>query len=107
MQVLPSFENLFSATGYLGEAPNINHNYDNGYEVFSGSPYAYFNGTQINHDSTSSTYLSGFSANASDVLAYAYVQPTSGTNAFWGLDSSAFETRAWFTGTSYQADWIG
>ena len=29
MQVFPEFENLFSATGYLGEASYINPNYDN------------------------------------------------------------------------------
>ena len=40
MQVLPSFENLFSATGYLGEAPELSTIYaqnDNGRFVFSSS----------------------------------------------------------------------
>ena len=43
MQVFPEFENLFSANGYLGEAPQLSSNYaeyDNGIHVFT----AYFNG---------------------------------------------------------------
>ena len=45
MQVLPSFENLFSATGYLGQAPifgqpRVN---DNGYLVFQGQNSFYDN----------------------------------------------------------------
>jgi hypothetical protein len=38
MLILPSFENLFSATGYLGEAPQLSSvygNYDNGKKVFN------------------------------------------------------------------------
>ena len=38
MQVLPSFENVFSTTGYLGEAPELSSvygNYDNGKKVFN------------------------------------------------------------------------
>ena len=49
MQVLPSFENLFSATGYLGEAPQLSviyGQYDNGANVF---PFYYnFKGNALN-----------------------------------------------------------
>ncbi len=53
MQVLPSFENLFSATGYLGEAPQISSvygEYFNAPEVFGNdtSPNAWdFAGTTL------------------------------------------------------------
>ena len=53
MQVLPSFENLFSATGYLGEAPQLSSvygEYFNAYRVFgnSSSPNAWdFAGTSL------------------------------------------------------------
>jgi hypothetical protein len=45
MQVLPSYRNLFNATGYLGHAPVFNQTRidDNGYLVFSGNPDAYYN----------------------------------------------------------------
>ena len=48
MQVLPSFENLFSATGYLGEAPQLSTTYagyDNGKYVFN--EYWNFAGTSL------------------------------------------------------------
>ena len=55
MQVLPEFENLFSVTGYLGEAPQLSSTYaeyDNGYYVFvKGIPqgfYQNFAGTSLN-----------------------------------------------------------
>ena len=51
MQVLPSFENLFGATGYLGEAPQLSSTYaeyDNGRYVFP----VYFN----LHNSTTSGF---------------------------------------------------
>ena len=48
MQVLPSFENLFSANGYLGEAPELSSTYaeyDNGKNVFNY--YTNFAGTSL------------------------------------------------------------
>ena len=48
MQVLPSFENLFSANGYLGEAPELSPTYaqyDNGIYVFNY--YENFVGTSL------------------------------------------------------------
>ncbi|MHB8553896.1 MAG: hypothetical protein ACYDAO_09985, partial [Thermoplasmataceae archaeon] len=45
MEVYPQSVNLLNATGYLGEAPNINRAKDNGYSVFdtSGAFYENFN----------------------------------------------------------------
>ena len=45
MMILPSFENLFSANGYLGHAPVFKQPRidDNGYLVFSGNPNVYYN----------------------------------------------------------------
>ena len=50
MQVLPSFENLFSATGYLGEAPELSSIYNssnNAMQVF-GDGY-FFTGTTLSN----------------------------------------------------------
>ena len=51
MQVLPSFENLFSATGYLGEAPQLSSiyaEYDNGIYVFGqGNYYNFISSSQL------------------------------------------------------------
>ncbi|MEM3846313.1 MAG: hypothetical protein QXU98_11520, partial [Candidatus Parvarchaeota archaeon] len=60
MNVYPSFENLFSATGYLGEAPQLSPTYaeyDNGADVFPF--YDNFAGTTLNSDWT---VLSGITA---------------------------------------------
>ena len=49
MQVFPEFENLFSSTGYLGEAPQLSSSYaeyDNGKYVFNF--YDNFAGTSLN-----------------------------------------------------------
>ncbi|MEM3859571.1 MAG: hypothetical protein QW478_09230, partial [Candidatus Micrarchaeaceae archaeon] len=49
LNVYPSFENLFSATGYLGEAPQLSATYgeyDNGADVFNF--YDNFAGTTLN-----------------------------------------------------------
>ena len=51
MQVLPSYENLFNATGYLGEAPQLSSTYaeyDNGVNVFNF--YDNFAGTALKSD---------------------------------------------------------
>ena len=63
MQVLPYYENLFSANGYLGEAPQLSltyAEYDNGINVFlyywnfSGTNFP--SGWHISQTSTNSTY---------------------------------------------------
>ena len=57
MQVFPSFENLFNANGYLGEAPQLSTTYaqyDNGISVFGEGKY---------YDFTSSSQLSGWTDN--------------------------------------------
>ena len=55
MQVLPSFENLFSANGYLGKA---NTTTDNGWKVFPVyfSPYSLEDGLSETYNEPSSTY---------------------------------------------------
>ena len=58
MQVLPSFENLFSATGYIEQAPQLSQayaEYDNGANVFTA--YSNFVGTNLPSDFTS--YIAG------------------------------------------------
>ena len=85
MQVLPSFENLFSATGYLGEAPQLSSTYgeyDNGKDIFpiyynfatntgnllvpSGAIYSINNGLNYSSNTTvlsSNALLTPFSPN--------------------------------------------
>ena len=68
MQVLPSFENLFSVTGYLGEAPQLSSTYaeyDNGKYVFKYYDN-FLNGSGLSiYSGTSAVFNDGLELNGS------------------------------------------
>ena len=116
MQVLSSFENLFSATGYLGEASQISSTYakyDNGKYVFpvyynfintteasgwAGENYIINNGLSWNVNSTTRFYISSplFIYNQNSSIAEEYAKST-----LWQLDFTASSTVAG------SIDWAG
>ena len=67
MQVLPEFENLFSANGYLGEAPQLSSayaEYDNGKIVFGNQNDPLYSGSLYwNFSNSANSYYGGSTTN--------------------------------------------
>jgi hypothetical protein len=107
MQVLPSFENLFSATGYLGEAPQLSSTYaeyDNGKYVFLY--YWNFAGTTL---PSGWTVSSGASATVDNGVTVASTEPYEDVGMYYSPISfgSSVAIDAYSIGTSTPTAVIG